>query len=204
MAFNREAKKRRGFLGKIRSLPGCERVRPSDLDGLDEKDMREIFHLFKGDPKRLRTALHGMGETFVPQDYGSSPYKTSPLVNYQGPEFGGNRRYHNAPFPGAGDQHINDDGDKEKHTRGEAASDDFDPDMKRVKINDAIDALTDKKQYTIRLRFPENQQPTKQKAIELFGPDAQTDGTSVYVVIKGYKKALDMMNGTPGCVLEPS
>jgi len=190
-------------MGKIRSLPGCDRVRPSDLDGLDEKEMREIFHLFKDDPKRLRTALHGMGETFVPQDYGSSPYKTSPLVNSPGPEFGGRWRHHNAPFPGAGDQHINDDNDKEKHTKGEAVFDDFNPDMKREKINDAIDALTDKKRYIIRLRFPENQQPTRQKAVEMFGPDAQTDGTSVYVVIKGYRKALDIMNGTPGCVLEP-
>ena len=61
MAFNREAKKRRGFLGKIRSLPGCERVRPSDLDGLDEKDMREI----RNDVDRIKQDISSINRVQV-------------------------------------------------------------------------------------------------------------------------------------------
>jgi len=201
MAFNLQAKRRNDFLKKLRSLPGCEQVRPSDLEGLDETDMQDIF--YKNKSKDTKIALHGNGETFVRNDADYSPYKTSPLVNWQGPEFGGNQRRHNYDFPGAGDMHINDDNDKQKNLRGNAVNEDFDPDLKTVKINDALDSLDDKKRYIIRVRLPENQQPTKEKAKEFFGDNAQTDGTSVYVVIKGYRKALDLMNKVPGCCLEP-
>jgi hypothetical protein len=204
MSFNLKANKNRRFLDKLRSLhEDCNGLRPSDLDGMSEKEMYHLYHKLNGkkagDVAPIKTALHGRGETWTPVGPGFDPYKTSPLVNFQGPEFGGRWR---RDFPGGGDNHINDDSDKEKNTKGQAAEGDFDPQLQQTRINELTDKIKGPK-YTVRLRLSEEDEPSKSKAKEIFGDEGQTDGRSIYVVVDGFERAMRLMQKNPGSVIEP-
>lgn len=200
MSFNLKAKRSQRMLDKMRSLSDdCANLRPSDLDGMSEEDMYHFYHGIERHAGAVKTAIHGMGETWNPvgQDY--SPYKTSPLVNNQGPEFGGRWR---RDMPGAGDQHINDDGDKDKSGRGDSDRDDFDPNLQKHRL----EALTDQIKgptFVVRIRLSEEEEPSDKKAIEIFGDDGRTDGKSVYVLTNGFESALEIQRRHPGATVEP-
>lgn len=199
MSFNLKAKRQRRLIQQLRSLSDdCQHLRPSDLDGLSEKDMYHIYHnLHK--KASIKTALHGMGETWTPQDVNYDPYRTSPLVNNQGPEFGGRWR---RDMPGSGDQHINDDGDKDKNTKGDNANGDFDPNSKAVIINDVLDKIRGPK-YTVKLRLSEEDEPSKSKAKEIFGEDAETDGKeAIWVVCDSFENAIGLQRKVPRSIIE--
>jgi hypothetical protein len=163
---------------------------------MSEKDMYHTYHDLKRTAS-IKTAIHGHGETWTPVDSNYNPYKTSPLVNSQGPEFGGRWRQ---DFPGAGDNHINDDSDKEKSGKG--GKDDADPDQKNNRINELVEGIRGPK-FIVRLRLTEEAEPNEDKAIEVFGDDGQSDGKSVYVVVDGFEKALEIQKKIPNCIIEP-
>jgi hypothetical protein len=202
MSFNLKASKNRRLLDKLRSLhEDCSGLRPSDLDGMSDKEMYHLYYKLNGkkadNNSPIKTALHGHGETWTPVGPGYDPYRTSPLVNYQGPEFGGRWR---RDFPGSGDQHINDDSDKEKNGKGQG--DDFDPQLQRERINELTDKIKGPK-YVIRLRLSEEDEPSQDKAKEIFGDEGQSDGRSIYVVVDGFARAIQLRQKIPGSVIEP-
>ncbi len=197
MGFNLRAKRTRRLIDKLRSLSDdCSGLRPSDLDGMSEKDMYHTYHDLKRTAS-IKTATHGHGETWTPVGNDYNPYKTSPLVNNQGPEFGG--RWRN-DLPGGGDQHIDDDSDKNKSGKG--GPDDADPNQKNNRINYLVENIRGPK-YVVRLRLTEEAEPTEDKAIEVFGDEGKSDGKSVYVVCDGYDQAIKRQQSVPGSIVEP-
>ena len=181
---------------KLRSLSDdCQHLRPSDLDGLPEDELHSFLSTLK-DKKTasIKVAVHGTDHGgWTPVDPNA---RTSPLVNYQGPNFGGRWR---DDFPGAGDMHINDDSDKEKNTKGEAKDDDFSPSMRRTRINDAIDSVKGPK-YVVRK--PHSSVDGEDAAKKVFGPEGKDDGTAMYVVVNSYEKAIELSKRIPGCTVE--
>jgi hypothetical protein len=137
-----------------------------------------------------------MGDGFFPVL--DDPTVTSPLVRAV-PEFGG--RW-NHDFPGSGDQHINDDSDKQKSTKGEAADDDFNEDLRKVRIQNMLESVRGP-EFVVRKRLTEGEPPDKETAEKLFGNDGKTDGKSVYVVVRGWENALRWQQKTPGSTVEP-
>ena len=117
------------------------------------------------------------------------------MVNSQ-PNFGGRWR---DDFPGAGGQHINDDSDTDKNTKGEANDDDFSPSMRRNRINDAIDSVKGPK-YVVRR--PLSTADGDEAATKVFGPEGKSDGTAMYVVVNSYEKAIELSKKIPGCTVE--
>lgn len=200
MSFNlKRARRAKRHLDRLRSLSeDCAGLRPSDLDGMSETEMQQFFHAVKkaGIEKK---ALHGAGETWTPVGPDFNPYNTSPLVNNSGPEFGGRWR---RDFPGGGDQHINDDGDKKKDTSGESGNSDFDPKMQRQRINDLLSDIKGPA-FIVRLRLSEDDEPTDEKAKGVFGDDGQTDGKSVYLKVDGFDEAIRIQRSIPGSSIEP-
>ena len=201
MSFNlKRAKRSQRPLERLRSLTDdCADLRPSDLDGMTEKDMHHFYYSLrsKQHPKQQRVATHGDAGTFFPVGNDYNPYRTSPLVNNPGPEFGGRWR---RDFPGSGDQHINDDSDKQKSGKGNG--DDNDPGMQKERINDLMSKIKGP-DYIVRLRLSEEDEPSEGKAKGVFGDEGQTDGKSVFVVVKGYEEALRLQKKVPGAVIEP-
>jgi len=202
MSFNLHAKRQKRLINKLRSLSDdCADLRPSDLDGMSEKEMHHVYHGLKGKTKtaNVKTAVHGFGETWtpVPNDY--SPYRTSPLVNYEGPEFGGRWR---RDFPGAGDMHINDDSDKEKSLKGNAVDEDFDPQLQKTRINEMTEGIRGSS-YVVRLRLTEEEEPSREKARNIFGEEGQTDGKSVFIIVNGFENALEWQRKLPQVTIEP-
>jgi len=163
---------------------------------MSEKDMYHTYHDLKR-TANIKTAVHGHGETWTPVGNDYNPYRTSPLVNNQGPEFGGRWR---RDFPGAGDSHINDDTDKDKSGKGTSA--DQDSNEKENRINDLVEGIRGPK-YVVRLRLTEEEEPNEDKAIEVFGDDGQTDGKSVFVIVDGYENAMHLQQKVPGAIVEP-
>lgn len=201
MSFNlKRAKKSKRPLQRLRSLSDdCAGLRPSDLDGMSEKEMHNFFYSVKSAQSQGETkvAIHGNGDTFFPVGNDYNPYKTSPLVNNPGPEFGGRWR---RDFPGSGDQHINDDADKKKDGKGNG--DDNDPHAQKERVNDLLSKIKGPK-YVVRMRLAEEDEPSEEKARSIFGEGGQTDGKSVYVIIDGYEAALKLQRKVPGAVIEP-
>jgi hypothetical protein len=196
------AKKMKRPINKIRTLPGCEDVRNGDLEGIDEKDLNELYHKtskLSQSKKTTKTAdPHGFGNTWTPVDVSYNPYKTSPLVN-AAPQFGG--RW-NKDFPSGGDMHINDDSDKEKNTRGNAMDDDFDPKMRKNRVDDLTRKLKDG-QYVVRLQLNEGEEPTGDRAQQVFGPDGKADGRSIYIIVDGFDNAIKKQRDVPHAKVEP-
>lgn len=198
MSFNLRAKRKRP-LERLRSLSeDCAELRPSDLDGMSEKDMHHFFYTVRK-ASLDKEALHGRGETWSPVGSDFSPYRTSPLVNYQGPEFGGRWR---KEMPGSGDQHINDDSDKSKSGKGDASNDDFNPQMQKERINDLLNQIKGPA-YVVRMTLMEEDEPSEGRAKEMFGVDGQTDGKSVYVIVNGFEEAQKVQRRMPGSIIEP-
>lgn len=197
MAFNLRAKRQKRLIEKLRSLSDdCAGLRPSDLDGMSENDMYYMYHDLKK-TANVKIATHGHGETWIPVGNDYNPYKTSPLVNYQGPEFGGRWR---RDMPGGGDNQINDDGDKQKNTKGDDSGES--QNAKEDRVNSLIEGIRGPK-YVVRLRLTEDEEPNDDKAKDIFGDDGQTDGKSVYVIVDGYEKAIQLQRKTPGAMVEP-
>jgi hypothetical protein len=184
---------------KLRSLSDdCQHLRPSDLDGLPEDELHSFLSSLKDKSKTasIKVAVHGTDHGgWTPVDPNHSPYSTSPLVNSQ-PNFGGRWR---DDFPGAGGQHINDDSDTDKNTKGEANDDDFSPSMRRNRINDAIDSVKGPK-YVVRR--PLSTADGDEAATKVFGPEGKSDGTAMYVVVNSYEKAIELSKKIPGCTVE--
>lgn len=211
MPFNLHAKRSKRPLDRLRSLSDdCADLRPSDLDGLPEKELHHVYFNIKGQKAAYnlrdqkvaslnKEAVHGTGQTFYPVGNDFNPYKTSPLVNNPGPEFGGRWR---RDMPGSGDQHINDDSDKPKSGRGNAMNDDFNEGIQRERINDLLQEIKGP-QFVVRLRLSEEEEPNEKRAKEFFGDVGQTDGKSVFVVVDGYQAALEMQKKNPKATIEP-
>ena len=196
--FNLRAKRRKHPLGKLRALSDdCLDLRPSDIAGLSDEEAKYLADRFRKEAS-VRTAYHGDAGTFFPVDPNSNPYKSSPLVNAN-PPFGGRWR---GDFPGSGDQHINDDSDKQKSTRGDSANDDFDPAMKKVRMNDLMDGILGPK-YVVRLILGDHEDATDGRAQELLGSGAKAKGRSMYVELPNYERALRLQRAVPGSVVEP-
>ena len=188
----------------MRSLADdCSGLRPSDLDGMSEQEMDDLcYHVRKNAVSHgieTKTAIHGAGETWNPVAPDYNPYKTSPFVNYQGPEFGGRWR---RDMPGEGDQHINDDSDKNKSTRGDSSRDDFDPNLQEHRLQDLTDQIKGPT-FVVRLRLSEEDEPSEAKAKEIFGDDGRTDGKSIYVLVPGFEAATQLQRRIPGSQVEP-
>lgn len=193
MPFNLRKARSDQAISKIRKLPGCDDIRHSDVDGIGE----EIHEFLKNTlGKTTKVAVHGYGETWTPVPADYNPYNTSPLVNNPGPEFGGRWREN---FPGAGGQHINDDGDTKKNTRGEGAAG-LNPLLERRKI-DQMHGELEGKEYIVRKRVDEKSPEKESKSI--FGDEGQYDGDSIFVVVKGWENAMKIQGMVPGSMVEP-
>jgi hypothetical protein len=159
-------------------------IRYSDLDTDDDAEVQKIIDRVSRNPE-TKTAVHGRGDNWTEVGPGASPYDTSPLVNYA-PEFGGRWRKN---FPGSGGQHINDDSDNQKDTKGQATDEDFDPVLKRKKINDARDRGDS---YVVRVTLPSGEEPNREKAVEYFGDDGGFDEDGVFKGVDSYEDALEL------------
>lgn len=194
MSFNLRAVRKRQPMERIRGLAeDCVNLRPSDLDGMPDA---EINRLVDSIPQ-TKVAVHGTGQTWtaLPGDY--DPYRTSPLVNNPGPEFGGRWRRN---MPGGGDQHINDNGDKDKDTKG--SGDDNNPALQKTRINDLLEEIKGPT-YIVRMRLSEEVEPSSDRAKEMFGPDGKTDGESIYVEVNGYERAIKLRDKYRDATIEP-
>ena len=178
--FNLKKSKKRRAIDRLREIDPD--IRYSDLE-LDEKDVEYLAGIISPE-KETKIAVHGRGDNWTEVGPGYSPYNTSPLVNST-PEFGGRWKKN---FPGSGDQHINDDGDKSKSTRGTGTNDDFNPVLKRDKINREIG----RSPYKIMISLTDDQSPSEQLAKELLGDDGKHDNTSIFVEVDDFQHALEI------------
>ena len=156
MSFNLRNKKSKRPIDRLRSLSeDCSNLKPSDLDGISEQELHHFLYDIKKTAGIIKEAYHGEGSTFLPTGPDFNPYKTSPLVNNQGPEFGGRWR---KDMPGAGGAHINDDSDTPKSGAGEG--DDFDEGLHKQRINNLLDGIKGGN-YIIKKRLTENEKADK-------------------------------------------
>lgn len=165
----------------------CPDIRLSDL-GLTSEELGLLANSLKSKPE-VKEAVHGRGDNWTEVGPSFNPYQTSPLVN-PAPEFGGRWRNN---FPGGGDHHINDDKDKQKHLKGNAVNEDFDPVLKRQKINDMLreKGLDNKCDiYLVFLELFDDECPCKELAKTVFGDDGDSDGSDVFMVAKDFDFAL--------------
>jgi hypothetical protein len=189
MAFNlRTAKKEcnRRPIDTIRSK--CPELRLSDFGDMGDDEIAYLATAFKDN--LVKEAVHGLGD-WSPVGPNFNPYQTSPLVNAV-PNFGGNHRKN---FPGGGDHHTNDDSAKQKNRKGDADENDFDPVLKRKKLNDALDLQKEKNKgcvCTVRVELSPDEQPTNELAVKILGDKAEYDGTSVYINVDDFETALEI------------
>lgn len=187
MSFNAHQAAKQKAIKHLRKMVGDD-LRVSDLDGMDAEKVVGLFGGIKA------YAVHGDATNWFET---SDPYKTSPLVNPYW-ELGGNRRDSHGNFPGSGDQRINDDNDK--NTSGDSISD-LDPEAKNNLINEMLGDITkDGKQYMVRVRIQEGQDPEKIKS-EL-GNSAKYDGKSVCVIVDAFSEATGIQSKWPGAIIE--
>lgn len=193
MPYNKskEKNKAKSPLARLRAIPGLETLRPSDLDTADDDEIERIIERVR--PRRETVAIHGQGDLWTAVDPGYSPNYSSPTRPYV-PEFGGRWRQ---DFPGAGDQHVNDDSDKQKNLKGRATNDDFDPAAKSRRIQDALEP---NKTYVVRFYAGSEACPALARA--LFGDEGKTTDDSVYVEVEKMSDAKEMQGRVPGCVIE--
>jgi hypothetical protein len=188
MAFNL-AKER---LNRLREV--CGELRLEDLDGLSEE---KLSSLYKRITAMKKTAAHGMGDSWTEVEPGRSPYNTSPLVNST-PEFGGRWRDN---FPGGGDNHINDDSNKQKSTWGN--NEDFDPTLKKIKLNEKLrKALQpiEQNSYILRVHIIDKQDP--KKLLNVLGEGSKYDGRSVIQHFLTFEEALHWQKMFRGSIVE--
>jgi hypothetical protein len=166
----------------------CPGIRPNELD-LDDEDVTFLAKVLASG-KGIRQAVHGRGDawTEVGPDY--NPYKGSPMTTSR-PQFGDRWR---GDFPGSGDQHINDDSDKKKNQKGEARNEEFDPELRKQKTNDALDEVSKKVRgpgFVVKLELDDKQPATEDLASQVFGDAGQFDGTYVFVHVNDFEAALE-------------
>lgn len=164
----------------------CPGVRLNDLD-VDDKDVKFLAEVLASG-KEIRQAVHGRdGWTEVGPDY--NPYNSSPMTTYK-PELGGRWRKN---FPGSGGQHINDDSDQTKNTRGVARNEEFDPKLRIQRTNDALDEASKNIRgpgFVVKLELDSNQQATEDLAAKVFGDEGQFDGQYVFIHVDDFEAAL--------------
>lgn len=172
-----------------RSVP--EEIPLEDLADLSAEKLSRLS-------KRLqKEAAHGMADSWSEVSQGGSPYNTSPFVNYA-PEFGGRWREN---FPGSGDQHINDDRNKEKSTWGRP--DDFDPKLKKLKLNEklkmALEPVSNDK-FVLKVQIVDKQDP--EKLMMALGEGSQYDGRFVTKHFLTFEEALKWQKMFRGSIVE--
>jgi len=143
----------------------------------------------------MRQAVHGRGDNWVEVGPSTAPSSFSaPTMNYA-PQFGGRWRTN---MPGSGDQHINDDSDKSKNTRGNP--EDFDPENKNILINDKLDSGAEKCVVMYVLRDGEN--PKKNMGrLEQGGFKPKLEGNRMIIEIDGLPSASRVQALLPGAVI---
>ena len=151
----------------------------------------EINKLVDSIPTK-KIALHGKGETWSPVAPDYDPYKTSPLVNNQGPQFGGEYRRN---LPGSGGEDTMDRGLGDSNEKK-------DPTLQKNRISDVIDEIKGPT-YVVRLRLSEEEEPSEEKAREIFGPEGLSDGKSIYVEVHGFENAVKMRDKFRDAIIEP-
>lgn len=156
-------------------------VRPSDLDGIDPANV-----MGNG---IVKEALHGTADNWFEA---TSPYQTSPLVNPTW-EMGG--RWRNS-LPGGGDQHINDDGDKQKSLKDDAIGQGSAQDHINMALEDAANPET----YIVKVVVQEGQDPEKIR--DKLGEGAKYDGRSVSIPAKNFGEATRLQRQWPGAIVE--
>ena len=195
--FNLRAK--RSAMDALRGLGGdCERLRPSDLDGLSEQDMKDIVWRFKDMQKRASiasktiTAVHGVGETWWEATKTPHPAVSDP----PGWEFGGERRDEHGAFTGAGDLKLDYNTEEGKAPEG------------KTKNKDQLNRLLNEvkgSQFVVRLRLSEEDQANTDfldRVAEMFGEEKQTDKDSIFMMVNGYENAIAKQKEIPGSQIE--
>jgi hypothetical protein len=181
MPFNlKKEKQKRRPIDVLREK--CPDLRHSDLD-LKDEEVEYLASVMGGEVTKV--AVHGRGDNWTEVGPEYNPYRTSPLVNAV-PEFGGRWRRN---FPGSGDQHINDDSDKQKNLKGTATDEDFDPVLKSKKINDRLEG---KGACLVRMELSPDQDATEELAKRLLGDEGRCDGRSIYVMVDNFEDALQV------------
>lgn len=99
-------------------------------------------------------------------------------------------------MPGGGDSHISDDGDKTKDTTTKN-----DPSTKKHRINILVDSIRGPK-FLVRLVLKEDEEPSEDRAREMFGDEGLTDGRSVYVECEGFEQAIRLQKKFPNAIIE--
>lgn len=195
--FNlRRAKNKRRAIDHLRSLSeDCAGLRPSDIDGMGDDEIHGFLSSVKkaSSARWEKVAVHGTGDTWNQVGLDYNPYKTSPLVNTPPPD----DRFRN--LPGGGANNTNSDSDSDKNTGNDDGST---PSLQRLKIDQMLEE-TQGEEYIIRKRLLEHEDPSEEAAVGLFGEQGQTDGKSVYVVIRGFENAMKVRDKVPGSHMEP-
>lgn len=196
--FNlRRAKNKRRAIDHLRSLSeDCAGLRPSDIDGMGEDEIHGFLSNFKQASAKgwHKVAVHGHGDTWTQVGLDYSPYSTSPLVNTPPPD-DRNRR-----LPGGGANNTNSDSDTDKNTMNDG--DGSTPHLQRLRIDQMLEE-TQGPEYIVRKRLLEHEEPSEEAAKKMFGGDGQTDGKSVFVVIRGFDSAMEIQRKIPGATIEP-
>lgn len=168
-----------------------ENIKLEDLDGLSAERLSVICK------KINKQAAHGMADSWSEMSQGQSPYNTSPFVNYA-PEFGGRWREN---FPDGGDNHINDDSNKDKSTWGR--TEDFDPLLKRIKLNDKLKMALhpiSNDTYILRVQIIDKQDP--EKLMMALGEGAKYNGRDVIQTYPSFETALKWQVRFRGSIVE--
>jgi len=147
-----------------------------------------------------RQAVHGRGDGWVEVSPGEQANWTGPTMDWA-PQFGGRWRNN---LPGSGDQHINDDSDKEKSTRGTATDGDFDPKAKSQMINDKLDkGPVPNEFYLVTYRCREGENPgDKAEDLQGQGIQVQVNGTLLTIMATDFDQAMRAQRLIPGAAIE--
>lgn len=146
--------------------------------------------------RRIRQAVHGRGDAWVEVGPSTAPSSfSSPTPMNWSPNYGGRWRTN---MPGSGDQHINDDSDKSKSTRGNP--EDFDPENKNNLINDKLDAGLERCVVTYFARDGEDPKD-KIDRLEKGGLDPRIEGNQIVIEVEGLPAATRVQALLPGAVI---
>lgn len=146
--------------------------------------------------RRIRQAVHGRGDNWVEVGPSTAPSSfSSPTPMTWAPNFGGRWRTN---MPGSGDQHINDDSDKSKNTRGKP--EDFDPENKNILINDKLDSGAE--MCVVTYVAPEGSDPRRNMSrLEKGGFKPRIEGNKLIVEVEGLPSATRVQALLPGAVI---
>jgi hypothetical protein len=190
MGFNLRARRNRRPIDQIREHPECTGIRPSDLDGLSDGDLHNLLGIIKKTRMASVKTASDWGQWKAVGEGGLAGgfseiyphYRTTPA-----PQFGGEYR----PGFGANDNHLSDDNDKEKSTKGEP--EDQTPNLQKKRIDQVTNEARGPK-FIVRVRM---KNPSQEAAENLFNADDLietygSDSDSVYVVVVGQEKAMEL------------